>query len=118
MISITIEDDGEVSLRTTNGIEETEIASAIVVEAMRSLKKSKPDAEYKLVLVSYDPTSKTAAANELSGILGLGIKEAEDIVDACVGRTMPVLSKGPKSKMNVLFDRFNPSIVQVKVIYD
>ena len=118
MISITIEDNGEVYLKTTNGIEETEIASAIVVETMRSLKKSKPDAEYKLVLVSYDPTSKTAAANELSGILGLGIKEAKDIVDACVGRTIPVLSKGPKSIMNALFDRFNPSIVQVKVIND
>lgn len=37
MISITIEDNGGVSLKTTNGIEETEIATTIVVEAMRNL---------------------------------------------------------------------------------
>ena len=48
----------------------------------------------------------------------IGLKEAKDLVDECVGRTMVVLSKGMKSKMNVLFDRFDPSIVQVKVVDD
>ena len=52
MISITIEDNGEVSLKTTNGIEETEIATTIVVEAMRSLKKPEQDVGSKLILVS------------------------------------------------------------------
>lgn len=38
MIDILIDDDNKVSIKTTNGITETEIAAAIVVEAMRNLK--------------------------------------------------------------------------------
>ena len=118
MISIVIEDNGEVSLKTTNGITETEIASTIVVEAMRNLKKPEPDVKSKLVLVAYDPTSKLTAVKEVKEKLGLGLKEAKDLIDECVGRNMVVLSEGLKSKMNVLFNRFDPSIVQVKVIDD
>ena len=118
MIDILIDDDNKVSLKTTNGIAETEIASAIVVEAMRQLKKPEQDVKSKLVLVAYDPTSKLAAVKEVKEKLGLGLKEAKDLVDECVGRNMVVLSEGLKSKMNVLFNRFDPSIVQVKVIDD
>lgn len=118
MISITIEDNGEVSLKTTNGIEETKIATTIVVEAMRSLKKPEPDVNSKLVLVSYDRTRKLYAVKEVKEKIGLGLKEAKDLIDNCVGRTISVLSEGPKSKMNVLFNRFDPSVIQVKVIDD
>ena len=116
MISITIEDNGEVSLKTTNGIEETEIATTIVVEAMRSLKKPEQDVGSKLILVSYN--SKLLAVKEIREKLGLGLKESKDLVDSCVGRTTSVLSEGPKSKMNELFNRLDPSVVQVKVIDD
>lgn len=118
MIDILIDDDNKVSLKTTNGIAETEIASAIVVEAMRQLKKPEQDVKSKLVLVAYDAKRKVEAVKEVKEKLGLGLKEAKDLVDECVGRTMVVLSKGMKSKMNVLFDRFDPSIVQVKVVDD
>ena len=118
MISITIEDNGEVSLKTTNGIEETEIATTIVVEAMRNLNKLEQDVGSKLVLVSYDPEHKILAVKEVKEKLGLGLKEAKDLVDNCVGRTISVLSEGPKSKMNVLFNRLDPSVVQVRVIDD
>ena len=118
MIDILIDDDNKVSLKTTNGIAETEIASAIVVEAMRQLKKPEQDVKSKLVLVAYDAKRKLEAVKEVKEKLGLGLKEAKDLVDKCVGRTMIVLSKGMKSKMNVLFDRFDPSIVQVKVVDD
>ena len=118
MIDILIDDDNKVSLKTTNGIAETEIASAIVVEAMRQLKKPEQDVKSKLVLVAYDAKRKLEAVKEVKEKLGLGLKEAKDLVDECVGRTMVVLSKGMKSKMNVLFDRFDHSIVQVKVVDD
>lgn len=52
MIEILIGDDNKVSLKTTNGITETEIASTIVIEAMRNLKKPEPDVKSKLVLDS------------------------------------------------------------------
>lgn len=119
MIEILIDDDNKVSLKTTNGITETEIASTIVVEAMRNLKKPEPDVnKSKLVLVGYDRKRKLEAVKEVKEKLGLGLKESKDIVDECVGRTVVVLSTGLKSKMDVLFNRFNPSIVQVKVIDD
>lgn len=116
MIEVLIDDNNKVSLKTTNGIAETEIAATIVVEAMRNLKKSEPDVKSKLVLVGYDHKQKLYAVKEVTEKLGLGLKEAKDLVDKCVGRNMVVLSEGLKSKMNVLFNRFDPSIVQVKVI--
>lgn len=118
MIEILIDDDNKVSLKTTNGITETEIASTIVVEAMRNLKKPEPDVKSKLVLVGYDRKRKLEAVKEVKEKLGLDLKESKYIVDECVGRTVVVLSTGLKSKMDVLFNRFNPSIVQVKVIDD
>lgn len=118
MIDILIDDDNKVSLKTTNGIAETEIASAIVVEAIRNLKKPEQDVKSKLVLVAYDAERKLEVVKEVKEKLGLGLKEAKDLVDECVGRKMVILSKGMKSKMNVLFDRFDPSIVQVKVVDD
>lgn len=118
MIEILIGDDNKVSLKTTNGIAETEIASTIVVEAMRNLKKPEPDVKSKLVLVGYDRKRKLEAVKEVKEKLGLDLKKAKDIVDECVGRTVVVLSTGLKSKMDVLFNRFNPSVVQVKVIDD
>ena len=107
MIDILIDDDNKVSLKTTNGIAETEIASAIVVEAMRNLKKPEQDVKSKLVLVAYDAERKLEVFKEVKEKLGLGLKEAKDLVDECVGRKMVILSKGMKSKMNVLFDRFD-----------
>ena len=119
MISIVIEDNGEVSLKTTNGITETEIASTIAVEAMRNLFPQEKDVESKLVLVSYDPTSKTAVTNEISGNLDIGLKEARNLVEACDGNKMVVLSSGLKSKMKDLSERFNPTIMQVEIVnYD
>ena len=118
MIDILIDDDNKVSIKTTNGIAETEIAAAIVVEAMRNLKKPDSDVESKLVLVAYDHSHKLEAVKEVKENLGLGLKEAKDLIDGCVDKNMIILSKGPKSKMNVLFDRFDPFIVKVKVVED
>lgn len=118
MIDILIDDDNKVSLKTTNGIRETAIAPLMVVETMKRLKEPEPDVKSKLVLVGYDNKRKLEAVKEVKEKLGLGLKEAKDIVDECVGRTMVVLSTGLKSKMDVLFNRFDPSIVQVKVIDD
>lgn len=55
MISIVIEDNNEVRLTTTKGVSETEIASAIVVEAMRNLRTRDTNTRSKLVLVASNP---------------------------------------------------------------
>lgn len=118
MIDIFIDDNSKVTIKTTNGLTETEVETTVVLEAMRNLKKPEPDVKSKLVLVGYDSKHKLGAVKEVKEKLGLDLKESKDIVDKCVGRTMVVLSTGLKSKMDVLFNRFDPSIVQVKVIDD
>ena len=118
MISIVIEDNNEVRLTTTKGIAETEIASAIVVEAMRNLRTQDTNTRSKLVLVASNPVKKLHAVKEIKEILHIGLKEAKDLVDECIGDKMVVLSKGTKSEMTTLSGKFNPSIVQVKVIDD
>ena len=118
MISIVIEDNNEVRLTTTKGIAETEIASAIVVEAMRNLRTQDTNTRSKLVLVASNPVKKLHAVKEIKEILHIGLKEAKDLVDKCIGDKMVVLSKGTKSEMATLSGKFNPSIVQVKVIDD
>ena len=40
MIDIFINDDSEVTIKTTNGLTETEVATTVVLEAMRNLKKT------------------------------------------------------------------------------
>ena len=41
MIDIFIDDDNKVTIKTTNGLAETEIATAVVLEAMKNLKKTR-----------------------------------------------------------------------------
>lgn len=41
MIDIFIDDDGKVTIKTTNGLTETEVAATVVLEAMRNLKSQK-----------------------------------------------------------------------------
>lgn len=118
MIDIFIDDDNKVTIKTSNGLAETEIATAAVLKAMRDLKKPEQDVESKLVLVSYDTEHKLLAIKEIKIKLGLGLEEAKGLVDDCVDRKIVVLSEGPKSRMNVLFNRFDSSVVQVKVIDD
>lgn len=126
MISITIEDNGAVSMKTTKGVAETEMVAEIVVEAMRNLhaQEMNTTADYsaniksKLVLVASNPDKKLWAIKEIKETLNLGLKESKDLVDKCTGDEMVVLSRGKRSEMAILRDKFDPSIVQVKVIND
>ena len=119
MIDIFIDDDNKVTIKTTNGLTETEVATTVVLEAMRNLKK--PEEAIPKVHVLYLQNcgdAKLQCVKAVKNNLILGLKEAKDIVDECVGRTVVVLSTGLKSKMDVLFNRFDPSVVKVKVIDD
>lgn len=116
MIDILIDDDNKVSLKTTNGIRETAIASLMVVETMKKLNE--PDVKSKLVLAAYDANHKLLAVKEVKEKLHIGLKEAKDTIDACVENKMIVLKEGLRSEIKDLSKKFDPSIVQVKVIDD
>lgn len=109
MIQITINDDREVEVKTTKGLEETKIATDIVSEALKALQKPK---EYKLVLTSY--SLKLQAVKEIKEILHLGLKEAKDLVDECENNVV-VLATGSSFEMDKLLNKFDHSIVHVEV---
>ena len=89
MIGIVIEDDGKVSLKTTNGISETEIAATIVVEAMRNLfpQKASKDIEhtqttYYLYLCKVEDSSKLSTVKTLSKQPNIPSERAKIIIDS------------------------------------
>lgn len=109
MIQITINDDREVEIKTTKGLEETKIATDIVSGALKELQKTK---ECKLVLTSY--SLKLQAVKEIKEILHLGLKEAKDLVDECENNVV-VLATGSSFEMDKLLNKFDHSIVHVEV---
>ena len=111
MIQITINDNKEVEIKTTKGLEETKLAADIVTKTLEVLSKPK---EYKLVLVSY--SLKLQAVKEVKEILHLGLKEAKDLVDECEENNMVTLATGTSFEMDKLLNKFTNGIVQVKVI--
>ena len=88
MIDILIDDDNKVSIKTTNGIAETEIASAMVVEAMRNLFKPKSDStartSYYLYLKTVADNEKLAAVKTICQVSNCDLKTAKDITDAAL----------------------------------
>lgn len=94
MIDILIDDDNKVSLKTTNGIAETEIAATIVVEAMRNLKK--PEEAIPKVHVLYLQNcgdAKLQCVKAIKDNLILGLKEAKDICDAASRDSKPEIAR-------------------------
>ena len=69
-------------------------------------------------MVASNPDKKLWAVKEIKETLNIGLKESKDLVDKCTGDEMVVLSRGKRSEMAILRDKFDPSIVQVKVIND
>lgn len=70
--------------------------------------------EYKLVLVSY--SSKLNAVKQVHDILRIGLKEAKDLVDKCEENNEVVLTTGSSFGMKKLFNKFDQSCIQVKVV--
>lgn len=111
MIQITINDDKEVEVKTTKGLEETKVATDVVTKTLEMLSKPK---ECKLVLVSYG--LKINAVKQVQSILGLGLKESKDLVDKCEENNEAILATGSNFEMEKLLDKFDQSCIQVKVV--
>lgn len=94
MIDIFIDDDNKVTIKTTNGLAETEIATAVVLEAMRNLKK--PEEAIPKVHVLYLKSCGAAKLQCVKAIkenLILGLKEAKDICDAASCDSKPEITR-------------------------
>ena len=94
MIDIFIDDDSKVTIKTTNGLAETEIAATVVLEAMRNLKKPEEAAPKVHVLYLQNcGGAKLQCVKAVKENLLLGLKEAKDLCDTALGGTKPELTR-------------------------
>ena len=105
MIQITISDDKEVEVKTTNGLEETELAANAVLEIMRQCN-TKEVPKYKITLTDVDLRAKINAVKEVKGIMDLGLKEAKECIDSYINNGKVVLASGSKKEMSEIFAKF------------
>ena len=83
MIRITIDDNKEVEIKTTKGLEETELAMNAVIEILRNAEDQHEPKDIKnrnLVLTWVNDNCKIEAVKEIRENLNIGLKGAKDYV--------------------------------------
>ena len=98
MISIVIEDNKEVCIKTTNGLEETELAAEATIEILRQCKQTKVSkTKLELAWVGYEHTNKVTKV--IKDIMGFSLVEAKKYVDEYLGGKDVVLASGSREEM-------------------
>ena len=112
MIRITIDDNKEVEIKTTKGLEETELAENAAIEILRNMvDKHKPKGNEKcdLVLTWVDPNRKLYAIQEIKENLDIWLKEAKDSVDSYLNNGKNILATGNRDVIEKAAKRFDSS---------
>lgn len=112
MIRITIDDNKEVEIKTTKGLEETELAANAAIEILRNMvdqNKSKCNEKCDLVLTWVDQNCKIYAIKEIQENLSLGLKEAKDTIDSYFNNDKTVLLTGNKDEVTKAAKKFDSS---------
>ena len=110
MIQITINDNKEVEIKTTKGLEETELAKNAVIEIIRNMGQQKPkDEKYDLSVVWVDNLHKLQAVKEVKENLSLGLKEAKDTIDSYFDDDKTVWFTGNKDEVTKAAKKFDSS---------
>ena len=106
MIRITIDDNKEVEVKTTKGLEETELAANAVIEILRQCKPTEVP-KYRITLTWVSPESKLRAVKEVKEIMNFDLKTAKDCVDSCIKNyNTTILASGSKREMSEIFAKF------------
>lgn len=108
MIQITINDNKEVEVKTTNGLEETELATNAVLEIMRQSKPTEAS-KCELVLTWVDTNSRLIAVREIRECMNFELKRAKDCVESCAQCNPVTLIVGDKNEVKEAFEKFNDS---------
>ena len=112
MIQITIYDNKEVEIKTTKGLEETELASNATIEILCNMvDRNKPKVNEKcdLVLTWVDPNCKLYAIKEIKENLDIWLKEAKDSVDSYLNNGKAILVTGNRDVIVKAAKRFDSS---------
>lgn len=108
MIQITINNDKEVEVKTTNGLKETEVATKTVVEIMHRLEQTE-EPKYKLVLIWVNTEFILRAVKEVKDNMNFDLKEAKDCVDSYKKGHESILASGSKKEVLRFAAKFNNS---------
>ena len=117
MIRITIDDNKEVEIKTTKGLEETEFATNAAIEILCNMvdrNKPKVNEKCNLVLTWVDQNRKLFAVKEIKENLDILLKDAKDSVDSCLNNGKAILATGNRDVVEKAAKRFN-SCKYVKV---
>lgn len=112
MIRITIDDNKEVEIKTTKGLEETELAANAAIEILRNMvnqHKPKGNEKCDLVLTWADQDNKLFAIKEIKENLDIWLKEAKDSVDSYLNNGKTILATGNRDVVEKAAKRFDSS---------
>ena len=112
MLQITIYDNKEVEIKTTKGLEETELASNAAIEILCNMvDRNKPKVNEKcdLVLKWVDKNHKLFAVKEIKDNLDILPKEAKDSVDSYLNNVKAILVTGNRDVIVKAAKRFDSS---------
>ena len=112
MIRITIDDNKEVEIKTTKGLEETELAANAAIEILRNMvdqHKPKGNEKCDLVLTWADQDHKLFAVKEIKENLDIWLKEAKDSVDSYFDNGKSILATGNRDVVEKAAKRFDSS---------
>ena len=117
MIRITIDDNKEVEIKTTKGLEETELAANAAIEILCNMvDQNKPKVSEKcdLVLTWVDKNHKLFAVKEIKENLDILLEKAKDSVDSYLNNGKAILVTGNRDVLAKAAKRFD-SCKYVKV---
>ena len=112
MIRIIIDDNKEVDVKTTKGLEETELAANAAVEIMRNMvdqHEPKDNGKCDLVLVWVDQDRKLLAVKELKENLDIWLRDAKGYIDSYCAGKKPVLLTGYEDEVTKVAKKFESS---------
>ena len=112
MIRITIDDNKEVEIKTTKGLEETELAANAAIEILSNMvDQNKPKCNEKcdLVLTWVDKSHKLYAIEEIKENLNILLKEAKDSVDYYLNNGKAILVTGNRDILVKVAKKFGSS---------
>lgn len=112
MIRIIIDDNKEVDIKATKGLEETELAANAAIEIMRNMAswyKSEDNEKYDLVLTWVDKNRRLPAVKEIKTNLDFWLKEAKDSIDSYCNGNKTILLTGNKDEITKAAKKFDDS---------
>ena len=112
MIRITIDDNKEVEIKTTKGLEETELAANATIEIMRNTadqNRLKDNEKYDLLVTWVNNSCRLQAVKEVKENLSLGLKEAKDTIDSYFTGYKDILITGNKDEVAKTAKKFDSS---------